>query len=243
MNHSRKQQFELREQQILQTAEQLLLDSGNYDLTLDSLAQHLDLAKGTLYKHFVSKDELLVRILIEYEKRMYAVNAIDDGASAGVARMVLQQLFRPQRAMMFNHLEEKLASTASGLNRLFGELYQVRRERMKRISEIAQMYLQEQHSAMPTRDYLASIWAVGQGGAGLLNSSFYQRYLGRRDTLKYALVHQMLSLPKLYPQSVDSCQEQDRQNAQFNAELNQKSKDNKPISLPQLIKPLTPPVV
>ena len=81
MNHSRKQQFELREQQILQTAEQLLLDSGNYDLTLDSLAQHLDLAKGTLYKHFVSKDELLVRILIEYEKRMYAVNAIDDGLS------------------------------------------------------------------------------------------------------------------------------------------------------------------
>lgn len=232
MNHSRKQQFERRKQQILQTAEQLLLDSGNYDLTLDNLAQHLDLAKGTLYKHFASKDELLMYILIDYEKRMYAVNAIDDGAAAGVARMVLQQLFRPQRAMMFNHLEEKLASTASGLNRLFAELYQVRRKRMKRISAIAEVYLQEQNSTMSTRDYLAAIWAVGQGGAGLLNSSFYQRYLGRRDTLKYALVHQMLSLPKMYVDKTKS------------VETTQDLRPPKThIRQPKLIKPLLPPLL
>lgn len=236
MNHSRKQQFELRKQQILQTAEQLLLDSGNYDLTLDSLAQHLDLAKGTLYKHFSSKDELLMYILIDYEKRMHAVNAIDDGAAAGVARMVLQQLFRPQRAMMFNHLEEKLASTASGLNRLFAELYQVRRERMKRISAIAESYLQEQDSTMSTRDYLAAIWAVGQGGAGLLNSSFYQRYLGRRDTLKYAFVHQMLSLPRMYP-NLDKADELDDNIPQTAPEPKER------ISQPKLIKPLVPPLV
>lgn len=34
---NRKQQFELREMCILQTAEQLLLDSGEGGLTLDSL--------------------------------------------------------------------------------------------------------------------------------------------------------------------------------------------------------------
>lgn len=34
---NRKQQFELREMRILQTVEQLLLDSGEGDLTLDSL--------------------------------------------------------------------------------------------------------------------------------------------------------------------------------------------------------------
>lgn len=233
MNHSRKQQFERRKQQILYTAEQLLLDSGNYDLTLDSLAQHLDLAKGTLYKHFASKDELLMYILIEYEKRMGAVNAIDDGAGAGVARMVLQQLFRPQRAMMFNHLEEKLASTASGLNRLFAELYQIRRERMKRMLSIAEAYLQEQNSTMSTRDYLAAIWAVGQGGAGLLNSSFYQRYLGRRDTLKYALVHQMLSLPKMYPNPIKADEPASQEMTKPKERINQ----------PKLIKPLMPPLL
>ena len=43
---------------------------------------------------------------------------------------------------------------------------------------------------------------LGQGGAGLLNSSFYQRYLGRRDTLRLALVQQILDLPKQYPNNM-----------------------------------------
>lgn len=197
MSNNRKEQFYLRERQILQTAEQLLLESGDYDLTLDDLAKHLDVAKGTLYKHFKSKDELLLRILIEYEKRLYAINQIGDGTGAGVARMVLQQLLRPQRAMMFNHMEEKL-STKAGLNQLFSKLYQVRRERMKCLYEIAERYLVEQNSAMPTHEYLSSIWAVGQGGSGLLNSSFYQRYLGSREELIRAWTYQILMLPKIY---------------------------------------------
>ena len=68
---SRKELFEIRESKILQTAEQLILESGEGDLTLDSLAQHLDLAKGTLYKHFASKDELLLRILIHDERKLF----------------------------------------------------------------------------------------------------------------------------------------------------------------------------
>ncbi|MCP3896539.1 TetR/AcrR family transcriptional regulator [Moraxella sp.] len=198
---SRKELFEIRESKILQTAEQLILESGEGDLTLDSLAQHLDLAKGTLYKHFASKDELLLRILIHHERKLFMMNKTADGAGAGVARMVLQQLRLPQRAMLFNHIEERLASTSSGLNKIFAELYQIRRERMKCMLDIAETYLNEQQSAMTVRDYMASIWAIGQGGAGLLNSSFYQRYLGSRETLKYAFVKQLLDLPKLYPLS------------------------------------------
>lgn len=231
---SRKEQFEHRERQILMTAEQLLLDSGDYDLTLDSLARHLDLAKGTLYKHFVSKDELLLRLLIEYEKRLHEMIMIDDGVGAGVARMVLQVLLRPQRAMMFHHLEDKLSSTASGLNRLFAELYKVRRERMKRIYEIAEHYLIEQGSTMDTRDFLASVWALGQGGAGLLNSSFYQRYLGDRDTLKYAFVVQVLDLPKLYVQGKPTKDGHEHQNSPAKQAVS---------TTPKLIKPLTPPLV
>lgn len=196
---SRKELFEIREIKILQTAEQLILESGEGDLTLDSLAQHLDVAKGTLYKHFASKDELLLSVLIHHEYKLFMMNKTADGAGAGVARMVLQQLRLPQRAMLFNHIEQRLASTSSGLNKTFAKLYQVRRERMKCMLEIAQTYLQEQQSAMTVRDYMASIWAIGQGGAGLLNSSFYQRYLGSRETLKYAFVKQLLDLPKLYP--------------------------------------------
>lgn len=196
---SRQHQFKAREENILAMAEQLLLESGNGDITLDSLADQLDLAKGTLYKHFSSKDELYLRIIIRYEEQLFAINRIDDGASAGVARMIFQQLLNPQKAMLLNQIEERLAASATGLNRLFGELYDIRRQRMKRLIDIVSAHLQNERSRMTTRDYLSSIWAMGQGGAGLLNSSFYQRYLGCRDTLRYALVIQMLDLPSHYP--------------------------------------------
>ncbi|HAO59824.1 MAG TPA: TetR/AcrR family transcriptional regulator [Psychrobacter sp.] len=203
---SRQQQFKNREEKILETAEQLLLEAGSGDITLDSLADQLDLAKGTLYKHFSSKDELYLRIIIRYEEQLFNINKIDDSVSAGVSRMILQQLMSPQKALLFNQIEERLAASAQGLNRMFGELYEIRRARMKRLIDLTSLYLQEQNSGLSTRDYLSTIWAIGQGGASLLNSSFYQRYLGRRDTLRVALVQQMLDLPKQYP-SVDEADE------------------------------------
>ena len=199
---SRQHQFKVREENILAMAEQLLLESGDGDITLDSLADQLDLAKGTLYKHFSSKDELYLRIIIRYEEQLFEINRVDDCPSAGVARMIFQQLLNPQKAMLLNQIEERLAASVTGLNRLFGELYDIRRQRMKRLIDIVSAYLKDEHSSMSTRDYLCTIWAMGQGGAGLLNSSFYQRYLGRRDTLRYALVQQMLDLPGHYPSSL-----------------------------------------
>ena len=196
---SRQQQFKNREEIILAVAEQLLLESGEGDITLDSLAEQLDLAKGTLYKHFTSKDELFLRIIIRHEQQLLALSEIGDCAAAGVSRIILFQLVNPQKAILLNQIEERLANSAVGLNKLFAKLYEVRRDRMKHLIAIATEYLQSQHSALSTRDYLATIWAMGQGGAGLLNSSFYQRYLGRRDTLRFALVQQILDLPKQYP--------------------------------------------
>ena len=196
---SRQQQFKQREENILAMAEQLLLETGNGDITLDSLADQLDLAKGTLYKHFASKDELYLRIIIRYEEQLFVINEIEDDPAAGVARIILQQLLDPQKALLLNQIEERLASSATGLNRMFGELYDIRRARMKRLINITSQYLQKQNSGLSTRDYLSTIWAMGQGGASLLNSSFYQRYLGRRDTLRYALVQQILDLPQQYP--------------------------------------------
>lgn len=196
--HSRQTAFHEREQSILATAERLLLESGTGDIVLDDLAEELDIAKGTLYKHFASKDELFVQILIRYERSLADINAINDDPSAQITRMLLQLLLRPQRAMLFNQLEEHLASTATGLGKQFGELYKIRRERMNELLNTSQLYLDQKNSSLSTRDYLSTIWAIGQGGASLLNSSFYQRYLGRRDTLILSLVSQVLALPSLY---------------------------------------------
>lgn len=194
-NH--KRQFYEREALILATAEEMLLESVVGDFTLDELACSLDIAKGTLYKHFDSKDELFLHILIRYEKTLFEQNMIEDSPACILVRMLLQILYRPRRAMLFNHLEETLADSR-GLNRLFDELYSIRRQRMDRLLVAAKLYLSEQNSTMTTRDYLSAIWAIGQGGASLLNSTFYQRFLGRRDTLILSLIDQVLNLPSLY---------------------------------------------
>lgn len=201
---SRQQQFKVREENILAMAEQLLLESGDGDITLDSLADQLDLAKGTLYKHFSSKDELYLRIIIRYEEQLYQSNLIDDCLSACVARLILQQLHYPQKAIMLTQIEERLAASATGLNRLFSELYDIRSMRLQRLIYITSRFLKSQKSSITTRDYLSTIWALGQGGAGLLNSSFYQRYIGDRDSLRLTWVKLILELPKQYPITADT---------------------------------------
>lgn len=229
MTYRRKQQFEQRRTLILQTAEQLLLESGEYDLKLDDLAHRLGLAKGTLYKHFGSKDELLVWILIEYERQKSANHAINDGLSAGVARMVLEQLQAPQKTVMAAFLEEKLTATVVGLNPLFNELYQARHQNATRRLQLAEAYLKDQDSQMSAVDYLSAIWAMAHGGAVLLNSSFYQRFVGDREQLKFSLVYQALMLPKL-------------QQAPQKPEIAPEPTPKEPI-IPKLIRPLTPPMV
>ena len=44
----------MRKEKILSVAEKLLLEN-NQEITLDELVAELDIAKGTLYKHFRSK--------------------------------------------------------------------------------------------------------------------------------------------------------------------------------------------
>lgn len=194
---SSRQQFYEREESILCLAELMLMESDNGELTLDELAQEMMLAKGTLYKHFSSKDELYLKILIRHEKMLLAQNEIDDGSAAAVVRLVLQALLSPRRALLFAMMEERLAASSMGLQRGFAELYDIRRARMNRLLAVMASYVEALGSQMSAKDYLSTLWVLGQGGANLLMSSFYQRYLGRRDVLISMLVRQALAIPKL----------------------------------------------
>lgn len=192
-----RQQFFQRQASILAMAESLLLDSADGDLTLDDLATSLEIAKGTLYKHFTSKDELYLYLLIDYEKQLFECVQVKDGASATLARMVLLSLLNPRKAMFYHWLEERLSAYSVGQKPLFDELYRIRKERMAYLLSVADVYLEELESPMSAGDYLPTLWAIGQGGASLLNSSFYQRYLGSREHKIFVWLQQALTLPKL----------------------------------------------
>ena len=200
----RQAQFRAREALIFQVAEQLLLENGEAGMTLDALAAELDLAKGTLYKHFQSKDELYMLLIIRNERMLLEMIQDSDKVFAEhLAFFMLHHLHHPERTVLFHQIEERLSTTGQGINHLFNLLYQVRKSRLRVIIRMTETYLLEIGSGMSSRDYLASIWSITHGGAAILNSSFYQRYLGSRDTLRVALIDQALMLPK---QSVPSVQ-------------------------------------
>ncbi len=193
----RQAQFRARETLIFQVAEQLLLENGESGMTLDALAAELDLAKGTLYKHFQSKDELYILLIIRNE-RMLLEMIMDSGKAfpEHLAFFMLHHLHHPERTVLFHQIEERLSITGQGIQHLFSELYKVRRHRLRLIINMTETYLDSIQSLMSVRDYLASIWSLTHGAAAILNSSFYQRYLGSRDTLRVAYIDQALALPK-----------------------------------------------
>ena len=194
----RQAQFRNREELIFKAAERLLLESGELGMTLDALALELDLAKGTLYKHFQSKDELYLHLIIRNERVLLQMLDTPADFPTQLAAYMLHHLHHSQRTVVLLQIEERLSAGATGLGSLFAQLYQIRKQRLRRIINLTSTYLAQQQSSMVVRDYLAVIWSMTQGGAAILNSSFYQRYLGERDSLRVALIDQVLVLPQQY---------------------------------------------
>src|SRR5450755_3544021 len=57
-----KQRHE-REELILQAAEEVLVEKGYYETSIDEIAARVGIAKGTVYLHFPGKEDLVVAIL------------------------------------------------------------------------------------------------------------------------------------------------------------------------------------
>lgn len=187
--------FKLREALIFQTAEQLLIEHGDTGMTLELLAQELDIAKGTLYKHFKSKDELYLLLILRHEHQLNILMQKTDQVFAKQLECLMRYyLDGAERTILYHSLEEKLSMFGGETKILFRQIYQIRKQRLKYIVYQTDVYLRHHGTAITVRDYLAVTWSLVYGGALLLNSSFYQRYLGSRTTLKMLYLKQALDM-------------------------------------------------
>ncbi|MCY7389492.1 MAG: TetR/AcrR family transcriptional regulator [Burkholderiales bacterium] len=59
----KKQQFEAREEAILDAVNQLLSEKGFDLMTMDDVGEAVGVAKGSLYKHFSSKEKLAAAVM------------------------------------------------------------------------------------------------------------------------------------------------------------------------------------
>lgn len=92
----KERQREEREQLILQAAEELFLERGYYETSIDEIAARVGIAKGTVYLHFPSKEDLAIA-LFEKGTRKFA-DAIDailasDAAPRDKLRAILRQVY------------------------------------------------------------------------------------------------------------------------------------------------------
>ena len=81
MNPPRRQPPDVRREQILDAAQQVLLRRGPAAATMADVADAASVAKGTVYLYFASKTELLAGLRARYFERLTAV--LGDPAAAG----------------------------------------------------------------------------------------------------------------------------------------------------------------
>ena len=58
----KEKQRQEREDLIIQAAEEVLLEKGYYETSMDEIAARVGIAKGTIYKHFPGKEDLVLGI-------------------------------------------------------------------------------------------------------------------------------------------------------------------------------------
>lgn len=95
-------EFERRGQDILAAALTLFKSDDWESVTVEQIAQGAEVGKGTIYKHFASKDEIYARLAIDFQKR------IADTADRVDPRLpVIERLRQHLRAGWEMHLSSK----------------------------------------------------------------------------------------------------------------------------------------
>ena len=197
----RQQNFILRKEKIFETAERLLLEN-NQDITLGELADELDIAKGTIYKHFNSKNQLYLELIILNEKRLLDISIqYKNNIKHYVTQYMLYNMLNANRTILFHVIEERLTNNERNLKELFNQLYEIREARIIEIKDVTDAYLRAVKSKMSIRDYLSYVWTVTYGASLLLNSTHYQKSIGSRERLIKLYINHALMTPDTLSES------------------------------------------
>jgi AcrR family transcriptional regulator len=68
----RAREFDRREQEILSAALVLFRGEEWETVTVEQIAQQAEIGKGTVYKHFASKDEIYARLALDFQRAILA---------------------------------------------------------------------------------------------------------------------------------------------------------------------------
>jgi len=175
------EKFKQREQKILDAALELLLEHGEETVTVEQIANHVDIGKGTIYKHFTSKIEIYMKLLFNYEEQLLerltaAIIKAEEGDVAAPARAYFEsRMSNPVKDRLFQRLEEKIISLKQAPE-MIAELHKMRDDTIETQNDIFNRRIQEGLlQDVPPHYYYYTYWALTQGAVELFHSKAFSR--------------------------------------------------------------------
>ncbi|MEJ2442277.1 MAG: TetR/AcrR family transcriptional regulator [Exilibacterium sp.] len=183
------QKFREREQNILDAALKLLIEHGEEKVTVEQIADYVDIGKGTIYKHFTSKVEIYLRLLFDYERSLAeklkeAIAAAEQGDYAAPARAYFEsRMSNPQKDLLFQRLEEKIIALNQAPEKI-EELHQLRNSIQTSLNNVFSRRIEEGRlKRVPPYYIYAAYWALTQGAVELYHSKSFSKVVEDMDGL------------------------------------------------------------
>ncbi|WP_426417742.1 TetR/AcrR family transcriptional regulator [Aestuariirhabdus sp. LZHN29] len=175
---SRKErEFLRREQEILDIALNLFLRKGEENVTVELIAEEVGIGKGTIYKHFRSKAEIYLRMMIDYERELADLFQSQEVTrdKDSLARSYFEyRLKDPEKYYLFERLEEKLAQR-NPLPGMLDELHQIRASNFDRLADLIRARIAAGSlEDVPEYYHYCAAWALISGGVAMYHSPFWR---------------------------------------------------------------------
>jgi AcrR family transcriptional regulator len=181
----KKKLFLAREQRIIDAAVELFLEESIDRITVSKIAVRAGIGKGTVYKHFLTKNEILIRIILNYEQNITTkltdgIKRAEAGDSGAAAKSYFQaRLENPKLDRLVQQLEDRLVESGDVANQV-EELHQLRRSNEDALAGLTSKLIDRGvlEDVPPHFHYLAC-WALAQGAIELC---FNKTWNYRTDT-------------------------------------------------------------
>lgn len=110
--------FVRREQDILNVAESLMAEQGVRTISVDVIAARAGIGKGTIYKHFESKADVLIAIVVRHYTMLTELLVRMADPAQALTDWMEAQLHAPARARLIHELTRIVSSDPQAMHRV-----------------------------------------------------------------------------------------------------------------------------
>ncbi|MEZ0122574.1 MAG: TetR/AcrR family transcriptional regulator [Candidatus Reddybacter sp.] len=188
----KKQRFLEREQLIKDTTLGLLVRDGVEKVTVSAIATEAGIGKGTVYKHFQSKAEIMMRIVSDYEQVLVSnvkagIKATENGDPGAAAKAYFDsRLANPALDRLVQQLEFRLEDDESVATEM-ARLHKIRHSMVETLNNMVSKLIERGllEDVPPHYHYLAC-WALAQGAVDVcFNQGFADQFEDKEKLLNF----------------------------------------------------------